>query len=602
MKSNIIQGCLLAVLLLSIIVILGGCSDDDPVSPENCSIAVHSPNGGQQWAVGDYKLITWNQSGSCGSNVKIELLRNSQVCLTIASSTSNDGSYSWNVSQCDGNETGYTIRITDLTSQASDESNSTFTIESECAITVTSPNGGQQWAPGDSEQITWNQSGSCGSNVKIELLRNSQVCLTIASSTSNDGSYSWNVSQCDGNETGYTIRITDLTSQASDESNSTFTIESECAITVTSPNGGQQWAAGDSEQITWNQSGSCGSNVKIELLRNSQVCLTIASSTSNDGSYSWNVSQCDGNETGYTIRITDLTSQASDESNSAFDISANIPPSPPVVLYPTNGASNQSALELELCWGCTDPDGDNLVFDVYLGDAYPLTLVSGNQSSYCYTTEPLHNSTTYYWYVVAYDGENEPVESGTWHFSAEATTTVSLLPVKDTYINETYPDNNYCNSNGLYLGRGLNHGYELYLQFDYSDIPDGAVISDGSWKIYLYQWQVYPDLESGDNIALFRSEDYWSECSLDWNNRPDPDHTDIALIDAIDEENVWVVIWDPAGNYITDLIRQMISGSLPNRGFRITDGGFDSDTYVTFRSTRWGDPSKHPRMEITYIW
>jgi hypothetical protein len=130
-----------------------------------------------------------------------------------------------------------------------------------CNVTMTSPNGGESWTVGTSHAITWSSSGDCGESVKLELVRNGSVCSTITSSTSNDGSYTWTASQCSGYETGYRIRVTDLTTGDSDDSNSDFSIPDipvPCNVTMTSPNGGESWTVGTSHAITWSSSGDCG--------------------------------------------------------------------------------------------------------------------------------------------------------------------------------------------------------------------------------------------------------------------------------------------------------------------------------------------------------
>jgi len=59
-------------------------------------------------------------------------------------------------------------------------------------------------------------------------------------------------------------------------------------LTLTSPNGGESWNIGSSQNITWTSTGVTG-NLKIELNRNypSGSWETIFASTSNDGTESW---------------------------------------------------------------------------------------------------------------------------------------------------------------------------------------------------------------------------------------------------------------------------------------------------------------------------
>ena len=186
-------------------------------------------------------------------------------------------------------------------------------------ITVISPNGGQSWVRGTTHAIKWTSTGSPGAYVKIELLKSGIVNKIIASSTANDGSYSWTISSTQTLGTDYKIRITSTSKPSiTDSSNSNFAIV-RGTLTVTSPNGGESWKRGTVHTITWSKSGSTGSYVKIELLKSGVVNRVITSSTANDGSYSWTILSTQTLGTDYKIRITSTSySSISDSSNSNF--------------------------------------------------------------------------------------------------------------------------------------------------------------------------------------------------------------------------------------------------------------------------------------------
>ncbi len=92
------------------------------------SITVISPNGGENWKRGTTKTISWTSTGSSGSNVKIELIKNG-VASIIKSSTSNDGSWNWAIPSTQTTGTIYKVRITSIENSAyTDTSNNDFTI------------------------------------------------------------------------------------------------------------------------------------------------------------------------------------------------------------------------------------------------------------------------------------------------------------------------------------------------------------------------------------------------------------------------------------------------------------------------------------------
>jgi hypothetical protein len=244
------------------------------------SITVTAPNGGESWIQGSTHAITWTSSGDVGSNVKMEVLKASSVVQTLSSSTENDGTFSWTIPTTLTTGTDYRIRITSTTHPAiTDTSNAYFTITSGTtgSIIVTSPNGGESWVRGSNHAITWTSSGTVGSYVKIEVLKASSVVQTLSSSTENDGTFSWTIPSTIATGTDYRIRITSTTHPAiTDSSNAYFTITSGVPITVTSPNGGENWKRGTNHTVTWTYTGSPGSRVNLALFKGGSLITYFA--------------------------------------------------------------------------------------------------------------------------------------------------------------------------------------------------------------------------------------------------------------------------------------------------------------------------------------
>jgi len=99
-------------------------------------------------------------------------------------------------------------------------------------LTVTAPNGGESWAAGSSQNITWTTTGTIA-NVKIELsIDGGTNYTTIVASTANTGSYSWTVPS--SASAACRIRVSDAAGGTSDASNGSFTITSagSCSYTI----------------------------------------------------------------------------------------------------------------------------------------------------------------------------------------------------------------------------------------------------------------------------------------------------------------------------------------------------------------------------------
>src|SRR4030042_7145205 len=104
--------------------------------------------------------------------------------------------------------------------------------------------------------------------------------------SSNDGSYTGTAPAGQPTGADFKIRVTSTSdSSQSDDSDNYFTIADPRVMYPTEA--GVTWTAGDSPTITW--TGFAGSFVKIELYKGLSLERTIASSASNNGSYTWTV-------------------------------------------------------------------------------------------------------------------------------------------------------------------------------------------------------------------------------------------------------------------------------------------------------------------------
>ncbi len=111
-----------------------GCLGEEPVIPV---IEVTSPNGGENWRVGNIYDITWTSLNFSG-NVKIEYSTNSgSSWTTVISSTADDGVHPWTVPNTP--TTQGRVRVSDAADGTpSDISDADFTISTAPVITVPS--------------------------------------------------------------------------------------------------------------------------------------------------------------------------------------------------------------------------------------------------------------------------------------------------------------------------------------------------------------------------------------------------------------------------------------------------------------------------------
>ena len=90
-------------------------------------------------------------------------------------------------------------------------------------------------------------------------------------------------------------------------------------LTVTSPNGGESWAAGSAHAVTWTSSGVAG-NITIDLYKAGALNSNIGTANVSAGTYAWNIPAGLSAGTDYKVRI--YQASVEDYSNADFTITS----------------------------------------------------------------------------------------------------------------------------------------------------------------------------------------------------------------------------------------------------------------------------------------
>lgn len=320
------------------------------------AITVTSPDSTVNWNLGSIQQITWDACNVSGT-LEISLWKDEALLGMIADEVNpSPGSYRWTTGTYIGGTatagTGYKVKILVKGTTLEDFSDNSFTISPAATITLTSPNGGENWQSGSIENITWN-AGYISGNLKINLWKDGVVVGTIAENLDPAAvSYPWTVGKYMGGTapagTGYTVKIKEKGTTVADSSDASFAISAPASITVTSPNGSENWANGSTQNITWNAVGLSG-NVKITLWKNGVSVGTIANSIDPTlGSYSWTVGRYIGGTasagTGYAIKIKEIGTAVADMSNATFTITGI------TITSPNGGESWQKGSTQNITW------------------------------------------------------------------------------------------------------------------------------------------------------------------------------------------------------------------------------------------------------------
>jgi hypothetical protein len=330
------------------------------------TIRVTSPNGGESLSPNSTVTVNWTYRHV--DDIKIEYSTNNGSTWTsiVNGIPAGQLSYNWTVpnspsAQC-------LVRISSLVGNISDVSNSVFTITS-AFVSLTYPNGGESFGAGTGQYIEW-ASGSV-STVKLEYSTNNGTSwTTIGTATASNNYANWIPPATIGSQ--YLLRISDNSvSAVNDVSDANFSITAlevtdvnkfkggsndgysmnnsfTDSLRITSPNGGEQWAAASIKTITWTYNDV--DNISIEYsLNDGQTWTTIAASVpASQLSYSWTVPTTPS----YTcrIRVKDLLRPISDQNDNVFII----PTSYVQITYPNGGESFGTGTGQYIEWESAD--------------------------------------------------------------------------------------------------------------------------------------------------------------------------------------------------------------------------------------------------------
>jgi hypothetical protein len=286
-------------------------------SGSSATITITSPNGGEELVPGTKYDIKWTGSITF-EKIDIEYYDGTKW-VVIVNGIKDDGVYTWTVPDVSTSSAKLWIKGWHSSGNAADYTDGTFTIGEPADITIIAPNGGEILTGGNIYTIRW-QSSITFDKVDIEYFNGSQW-VAITNNTEDVGSYEWTVPNISTTKAKLWIKGWSQNGNPVDFTDNTFTIimPPPGAVTVTSPNGGEVWAKGSTENITWTFTGEVG-NVKISYsMDNGFTWTTIVSSTANDGSYPWKLPDIIADNC--LVKVTDAAnSQISDISNGVFSI------------------------------------------------------------------------------------------------------------------------------------------------------------------------------------------------------------------------------------------------------------------------------------------
>jgi hypothetical protein len=188
-------------------------------------------------------------------------------------------------------------------------------------------------AGGSTKTITWSASDLHLSVLPISMdlsLDDGATWSMLSAVMSNSGSYSWAVPMVDSSLMRVRIKATDVLGNSTSIVSARFIVDStNPAISLSSPNGGEFFKAGNSHTVSWTSADtniSASSTLLEYSVNNGTSWTTIAASQATTGSYSWTLPAVDSTQVLVRATVSDLTGHvSSDSSNGVFAIDKTSP-------------------------------------------------------------------------------------------------------------------------------------------------------------------------------------------------------------------------------------------------------------------------------------
>lgn len=255
------------------------------------------------------------------------------------------------------------------------------------SITITTPNGGEEWEVGSSHDINWYSSGSVG-NVSLHYsVDNGASWILFDGVAKNDGNRPWVVPDEDSDLCKIKITSVD-NSSIYDTNDAPFTIYGgvPATITVTEPNGGETWTTGTGHFIRWTSTGRV-SNVDIDYSTdNGATWRSIFTDKPNNGERYW-VAPDDASAESKIRVVSSSNSEVFDESDEVFTIGEPYQTPTIKVITPNGGEDWEAGTTHDIEWSNTGTlEIVEIDYSIDNGETWEeVTDYTGNDGTYSWT-------------------------------------------------------------------------------------------------------------------------------------------------------------------------------------------------------------------------
>jgi hypothetical protein len=210
----------------------------------------------------------------------------------------------------------------------------------------------------------------------------------------------------------------------------------------------------------------------------------------------------------WQIIAWDQNNESTNGSIWQFTTKQNTAPNMPYNETPLNDSADIT-IDTNLSWECSDPDGDDLTYDVYLGITTNPLKVSSNQTGTSYNPVLSYNN-TFYWKIVAWDINKTKTVGPLWHFStesgvAEPFAVVITRPIQGMFYFQDQEKMNLSSNGTMVYGpitivANVTGDHDIaYVQI----LADGKVIQNLTSAPWSYTWR--PIIQFNNALTIKRT-------------------------------------------------------------------------------------------------
>lgn len=152
---------------------------------------------------------------------------------------------------------------------------------------------------------------------------------------------------------------------------------------------------------------------------------------------------------------------------------------------------------------------------------------------------------------------------------------------------------------GSWTFQGIPGNIRAIVEFDLSTIPAGATITNATMKLTAYPLTAgfgqHSSLSGPNTSFLQRVTSSWSESTVTWNTQPSTTTlNEVAIPQSTGPTQDFVID-------VTTLVQDMLNDPAHSYGFMLRLQTEEYYRRLNFCSSDVADPSKHPKLVITYI-